>query len=356
MIKEFCFTKEHIQNFRNIYKKANSEYVEKTIYAFELLSLLVKSGMDFIFKGGTSLLLLLPEPKRLSVDIDIVGEIDITKLVSMIENTKFTKVEPDIRKNDKDFIKHFIFYYDSVFKVQNPHILLDIVLKKHNFPNNQYKLLKTPFFETIKDIQVKLPFINSILADKLTAFAPNTIGIPFDENSVARKIGIIKQLFDISNLFDFADDLNEIKKSYINAHSFECQMRKVNFDLEETLKDSIATSYLICQSGLKGSISNNELEILRFGCKNLMNFLLIGSFSLDQAKIPASKVAFLANAILHDLQIDLNTIKYNSKKNEDIQNWKLSGKYEILNRLKYILPESFYYWYLTYQIEEGKLC
>ncbi|MCK4312392.1 MAG: hypothetical protein KAW88_06630 [Candidatus Cloacimonetes bacterium] len=55
MIKEICFEKEYIQNFRNIYKKANSEYVEKTIFAFELLALLVKSGMDFIFKGGTEI-------------------------------------------------------------------------------------------------------------------------------------------------------------------------------------------------------------------------------------------------------------------------------------------------------------
>ena len=355
MVRDICFEKNYILNFRNIYKKANSEYVEKTIYAFELLSLLVNSRMDFIFKGGTSLLLLLPEPKRLSVDIDIVGEIDITKFDSIIENTKFTRFKPDIRKNDKDCIKHFIFYYNSVFKAQNPHILLDIVLKKHNFENSQYKLLKNPFFETSADIQVKVPFINSILADKLTAFAPNTIGIPFEEDSVARKVGIIKQLFDISNLFDFADNLNVIKNSYKELHKFECEIRKKNFSIEETLKDSIETSYLICQSGLRGSISNNKLEILRFGCMNLKNYLLDGSFSLDQAKIPASKIAFIASTLLHNSKVKLNDVKYNPAKIGIIKDLKIDGKYQILNKLKSIDTEAFYYWYLVSQIEEGIL-
>ena len=355
MIKEICFTKEHIQSFRNIYKKANSEYVEKTIYAFELLSLLVKSGMEFIFKGGTSLLLLLPEPKRLSIDIDIVGKIDITKFDSMIENTKFTGVEPDLRQNDKENIKHFIFYYDSVFKAQNPHILLDIVLKEHNFPNSQNKLIKTPFFETSEIIKTEVPFINSILADKLTAFAPKTIGIPFDEKSTARKTGIIKQLFDISNLFDFANNLNVIKNSYTKLQTFECDLRKKTYSIKETLKDSIETSYLICQSGLKGSISNNEIEILRFGCKNLKNYLLDGTFSLEQAKIPASKIAFLASALLYESKVKLNDFKYNPAKIGIIKDLKLDGKYRLLTRLKSIEPEAFYYWHLVSQIEEGKL-
>ncbi|NQV19530.1 MAG: nucleotidyl transferase AbiEii/AbiGii toxin family protein [Armatimonadetes bacterium] len=353
MINETCFEKDYIQNFRNIYKKANSEYVEKTIFAFELLYLLVKSDMDFIFKGGTSLLLLLPEPKRLSIDIDIVGEIDVSKLDSIIEDTKFSKIEPDVRKNDKACIKHFKFFYDSVFKVKNPYVLLDIITKKHNYKNFQFKLLKTPFFETDADIKVKLPFINSILGDKLTAFAPNTIGIPFDEQSAARKTGIIKQLFDISNLFDYADDLSEIASSYKNIHSFECEIRGTNFPHKGTLNDSIATSFLICQSGLKGSISNNQLAMLRSGCRNLANYLLKENFSLDSAKIPAAKTAFISSAILHNLKIELNKARFTSGKITEIKDFEITGKYEILNRLKNSLPEAFYYWFLVSQIEKN---
>ncbi|MCK4654368.1 MAG: nucleotidyl transferase AbiEii/AbiGii toxin family protein [Candidatus Cloacimonetes bacterium] len=355
MIKEHCFEKEYIRNLRKVYKKANPVFVEKTIYAFELLSLLIKSGMDFVFKGGTSLLLLLPEPKRLSIDIDIVGEIDVSKLDLIIESTKFTKIEPDIRKNDKACIKHFKFYYNSAFeKQQDSNVLLDIVLKKYNYENTQFKLLKTPFFETNADIKIKLPFINSILGDKLTAFAPNTIGIPFDEQSAARKTGILKQLFDISNLFDYADNLHEITSSYKNIHSFECEIRGTDFDLEESLNDSIDTSFLICQSGLKGSISNNQLAMLRSGCRNLINYLLKETFSLDLAKIPAAKTAFISSAILHNLKIELNKIRFVSGKIIEIKDFEITGKYKILNRLKKILPEAFYYWFLISQIEKNK--
>jgi predicted nucleotidyltransferase component of viral defense system len=49
------------------------------IYALYLLEQLQLSGLDFIFKGGTSLILLMKEPKRFSVDIDIIVSPKISK-------------------------------------------------------------------------------------------------------------------------------------------------------------------------------------------------------------------------------------------------------------------------------------
>lgn len=46
--------------------------MEKVIYALSLVEHLVKSGLSYTFKGGTSLLLILPESKRFSVDVDII--------------------------------------------------------------------------------------------------------------------------------------------------------------------------------------------------------------------------------------------------------------------------------------------
>ena len=46
--------------------------LERMFHAFILLDRLTETGLDFIFKGGTSVLLHTPDPKRLSVDIDIV--------------------------------------------------------------------------------------------------------------------------------------------------------------------------------------------------------------------------------------------------------------------------------------------
>ena len=55
--------------------------------------------------------------------------------------------------------------------------------------------------------KVHMPSINCILGDKLTAFAPNTTGIPY---KVGKEMEIIKQLYDVANLFDIADNVAEI--------------------------------------------------------------------------------------------------------------------------------------------------
>ncbi len=354
MIKDLCFTKEHIQSFRKIYKKANSEFIEKTVYAFELLSLLVESKMEFVFKGGTSLLLVLPEPQRLSVDVDIVGEIDTSHFPVIIKNSRFVRFEEDER-NRNDLIKHFKFYFNSVFTPQEQYILLDVVLKKHNFPNVQFKTLKSIFHEFTHEIRVNVPLIDSLLADKLSAFAPNTIGIPYDEKSKSRKIGIIKQLFDISILFDYSENLDLLKRTYKASYDFESDLRDDKHTISDCLNDTIKTAYLISQAKLRGSEYNAKLEIIEYGCRNLIYYLLDGSFSINSAKTPASKAAFLASLILHNRDITFEELKYNSKKIELIKNKQLAGKYKILNKLKTFMPEAYYYWFLVSQIEEGKL-
>jgi predicted nucleotidyltransferase component of viral defense system len=42
------------------------------VYALHLLERLKANGLNFVFKGGTSLLLLLKEGNRFSIDIDII--------------------------------------------------------------------------------------------------------------------------------------------------------------------------------------------------------------------------------------------------------------------------------------------
>ena len=62
-----------VEWIRNIQKKTKTDpgLIEKVIQALTLLEQLQLQGLDFVFKGGTALILLLGEPKRLSIDIDI---------------------------------------------------------------------------------------------------------------------------------------------------------------------------------------------------------------------------------------------------------------------------------------------
>ena len=74
MISEKCFTVEWLESFKKQkeHKLIQTNILEKMIYALHLLEQLKNNGLEFVFKGGTSLVLLLDEENRFSVDIDII--------------------------------------------------------------------------------------------------------------------------------------------------------------------------------------------------------------------------------------------------------------------------------------------
>ena len=116
-------------------------------------------------------------------------------------------------------------------------------------------------------------------------------------------------------------------------------------EIEAFLDDSVRTSFLICQSGFKGSVISEETKELNAGIKQIKSHILGGKYSLLQAKGDASKVAFLASMIRDDrLDIDIGEIRKNRQDLEIIKDINLTDNYIILNKLKKISPESFYLW------------
>ncbi|NMA05971.1 MAG: nucleotidyl transferase AbiEii/AbiGii toxin family protein [Acholeplasmataceae bacterium] len=116
--------------------------LERQIFAFYLLEKLVETGIEFIFKGGTSLILLLEQTNRFSTDIDIlISKPKLEKLLLLFEKfatpeSIFTSFEEDIRLDSNFPKKHYKFYYNSLYKneIQDGYILLDAV-----FQENPYK-------------------------------------------------------------------------------------------------------------------------------------------------------------------------------------------------------------------------
>ena len=74
MFKEKCFTEKWLQTFKRqaAHRRIDIIILEKMIYALHLLEQLQQNGLKFTFKGGTSLVLLLEEENRFSIDIDII--------------------------------------------------------------------------------------------------------------------------------------------------------------------------------------------------------------------------------------------------------------------------------------------
>jgi len=117
MINPDSLKKEWIND---VAKKHKSDpiLVEKVVRALYLLELLQKSKLDFIFKGGTALMLLLPEPKRLSIDIDIIisEKADKVQIVfdGILENSDFHEYKEDERVVKSKIKKaHYKFFYKT---------------------------------------------------------------------------------------------------------------------------------------------------------------------------------------------------------------------------------------------------
>ena len=98
---------------RELQKKYVSDpgLIERALYAFGLLEAIKSVGMPFCFKGGTSLMLILEKPARLSTDIDILvePETDVDDYIDKASRIfPFLNKEEDIRKGKNGIVKrHF---------------------------------------------------------------------------------------------------------------------------------------------------------------------------------------------------------------------------------------------------------
>lgn len=72
MIHKDTLTSAWIDRVSKANRNADKILVEKVIRALMFLEGLVKQDIQFVFKGGTALMLLMNSTKRLSIDIDII--------------------------------------------------------------------------------------------------------------------------------------------------------------------------------------------------------------------------------------------------------------------------------------------
>ncbi len=339
MISKQSRTKEWIMGIRKVAAGRDPILIEKMIMALTLVENLHLSGLNFIFKGGTSLILLLGKPGRFSIDIDIVLQqpqnLD-SFFQSVIQQGAFYRFEENRRPGDLPK-QHYKFFFHSVIQNKESHILLDIL-----FDDNPYSVLSkvdlhTPILATEgSPSQVYCPTVECLLGDKLTAFAPNTTGILY---GVRKEIEIIKQLFDIGELFDASSNIDLIRTTFEQTATKELIYRGIpDLTFTDVLLDSFQTAGLI---GTRGAIPGGNYEELLSGTKKLAAFVYSKNFTIDTAILCASKVAFLAGIIFNQsTRID------RFQGNLDIASWNIPNvKYGKLNKLKKTNPEAFFYFH-----------
>ena len=196
MISAQSRTKDWIMNIRGTSRTPTDPIlIEKMILALVLLENLRISGLDFIFKGGTSMLLVMGAPMRFSIDLDIVMETDLgleKALQSVLQQGVFHRVEEDERTSQIPK-QHYKFYFHSAIENKESSILVDILFEENPYPACLMVSIQSDLVVTEgENPQIKCPSSECLLGDKLTAFAPRTTGILYGKN---KELEIIKPTF-----------------------------------------------------------------------------------------------------------------------------------------------------------------
>lgn len=345
MITPQSFSLEWINAVSRQYK-ADRILVEKTIHALSLLEGLAESSVSFVFKGGTAMMLMMQASHRLSIDIDITVAPQNSDLQGVLQNIAknkgFLRYEEQQRTPISNIPKkHFKFFYSSTVENKESHILLDVLFETTPYSNLVAIPIANRFLQMEgADCQVYVPDVNNLLADKLTAFAPRTIGIPYSKNGTECGMEIIKQLYDIGHLFDRADDVTSIANTYCRIARQELTYRAGNFTLDDVFHDTIDNALSIC---FRCDYNGTEFSILQKGIKDLISHIYSESFHIEKAILSAAKIAYLASLIQNQFQ---SFEKFNSKHLTIIKDWVfLQYEYTKLNKLKKTNPEAFFYLY-----------
>jgi hypothetical protein len=355
MIHPDSRSREWLQQVADENNFPNIPLIEKAIRAFSLLESLVRAGCPFVFKGGTALMLHLNSNKRISIDIDIICPPDTNIEVYLnkyAEEYDFTDIKLVERKHSHFVPKsHAKFFYQVAYatNTDTEYILLDVLFEKIHYNKIEKLPIVSRFLKTEGEpVFVNTPSIADLLGDKLTAFAPNTTGIPYFKGDKSCSMEIIKQLFDIASLFDVTDDLSIVAPTFHHFASIELAYRNLNAnDISPVLEDIFQTSLCICLQGLN---NKENFTLLQEGIKKVQNFIHSGRYNLEKAITDASKTAYLATL----LKYNITTIdKYDA--NIDMRDWVISEPLNTkLNKLKKTNTEAFYCWYKIYEIIRNK--
>lgn len=335
MLSKNNFSKEHIDELRAKYKR-DPALLERTIYAFGMLEAISKVKMPFIFKGGTCLMLLLNHPARLSTDIDIIVKpnTDISEYVEEASKIfPFTSFVEHIRTGKNNIEKrHFKFTYISPITGREIYILLDALFEENNYAKLIKKEIKNDLLITEGEkVEVTIPDVNCILGDKLTAFAPHTVGIPL---GVGKDVEVLKQMYDVASLIQEIDDFELVKKTYLNTLKTEISYRGEMLTEQDCLIDTIKTAQSIASHG---KLEGDDYLNLQEGARGLGSFIFSEAFNPEVAAKRAPIVMYFAACLLEGKNFEKYTVEAPAVRTFS------HSEFRVFNFLRKLSPEAYYY-------------
>jgi|GEM_PF-430295 len=370
MISTKCFTGDFLSQQGELLQVEDLRNLEKCTLALELVCRLQREGLDFVFKGGTSLLLHCNPAKRLSIDVDILSLEPVERFQEVLQ--KITRDDPFLRWDHQDLrdreappTKHFKAFYTSALSGEEESVQLDVICAENPYARTIEATVNASFLEIDEETRVRIPSASCLLADKIATFAPTTIGYLYDPIVAAsgrtpefRPIKVIKHLFDIGVLAEISTDTVEAITTYRNIHAEQIKFRGVNHTLEDTLRDSQRAAYHVCRLGGQKETAGDETalkhrEILAKGISSLASHLFSDHFQRADSQISAARAALSAQMILHNATgFNISAFLSESYDPLDLKAAELTGPWEHISQpLKKGNIEAFRIWHQAQLLE-----
>ena len=357
MFPTAVFQPDWINHQRRQLGNCDPAILEKCVYALTLLGYLVESDLPFIFKGGTSLLLHMPQVRRLSRDIDIVCGRPAAELDAVVRvigtRPPFLRLEEDDRgARGLPQRRHFKFFYRSALAgFVEQELLLDVVEEAREVHTLVTRPIRTSFLVPEVEHLVRVPTIESLLGDKLTAFAPHTTGVPFYRpNGDEQLQQVAKQLFDIGVLFDGATDFDAVSRSYTAISAQESEYRGHQHTREAALDDTWQACIALTATKPVIRVQYPDAPLLHDGLDRMRGHLTTPAYARDiQARRTlASKAATLAAHLRAGVPLDFGTMRYTGSAAQltALRVATLNGQpLSWLDGVRAVNPEAYYYWH-----------
>lgn len=233
------FTREHIE--RNRFS-ASAGLAEEAVHCLELVVELVEAGLSFQFKGGNSLLLILPEPQRFSIDVDIATDAPREEIERRLDDivTRFRIFTRWAKRQHTTKpwlpITSYYLYFDSAIKEgAETAIMFDVQLRRSPYKTERKPVACGTLYTSSTCAEVPLP--SSIIGDKLLTLGPNSLGIPVRKGKEAQRL---KHIFDISRLLETRPRLSEIRGSFLACLKHENEIQDRGKSVDEIIDDTLA--------------------------------------------------------------------------------------------------------------------
>lgn len=306
------FSQSHVESLLSKGLVGSAVNLEKAIFSLEYVAQLKNAGLDFIFKGGSAVQILLGDRwNRLSIDVDVCTDASKGELIEALGaiGKRFGGRGFSYEAREGEILGEVPFHS---FRVTTPPItyrgrviLLDAMGLKPSFATRTVPL-RSFYYDSA--ISVVTPTIGAFLGDKLSTIGPKTVGRAMRDSR--NGLEYAKHFYDINALSHAEPDPEECSNAYSESLRIQLKVRCRDFTVEECIDDSAFTCQVASlpqtpRTGLfekleptKMERAKAEFKILKKGLSEFRPFLVKGvTYSWDNLREYASRTALLTKAV-----------------------------------------------------------